>query len=97
MLTPSPARPAATPSPPNTRAEMWVQASVAATFVVIAPFATYALFKEMTHADHAHGPTYSHMRIRRKAFPWKEGDCTMFDLDCKAAARAGKSTSPAHH
>ena len=56
---------------------------MAATFVVIAPFATYALFKEMTHADHAHGPTYSHRRIRRKAFPWKEGDCTMFDLGSK--------------
>ena len=78
---------------------MWIQASVAATFVVITPFALYSLYKEMTHHDHGHGPTDSHMRIRRKAFPWAESDCTMFDLECKAAQRAGQPTAPhaAHH
>jgi hypothetical protein len=49
---------------------MWLQASVAATFVVITPFALYSLYKEMTHPVHEHGHTYSHMRIRRKSFPW---------------------------
>ena len=58
------------------------------------------MYKELTHHEHAHGPTYPHMRIRRKAFPWAEGDCTLFDLECKAAAHAGGSShgaAPAHH
>jgi hypothetical protein len=41
------------------------------------------------------------MRIRRKAFPWTESDCTMFDLECKAAHHAGGKAhghaAPAHH
>jgi len=76
---------------------MWLQASVAATFVVITPFALYSLYKEMTHPVHEHGHTYSHMRMRRKSFPWAEGDCTLFDLECKAAHHKGAPTHAAHH
>jgi len=59
------------------------------------PFGLYSVYKELTHHEHAHGPTFSHMRIRRKAYPWAAGDCTLFDLECKAAHSSG--AAPAHH
>jgi hypothetical protein len=68
---------------------------------VITPFGLFCIYKELTHSDHGHGKNYSHMRIRRKGFPWEESDCTLFDLHCKHdwhdshAHSGGKSGS--HH
>jgi hypothetical protein len=62
---------------------MWLQVSAVAAAGVITPFGLLCIYKEMTHSEHGHGKNYSHMRIRRKGFPWEESDCTLFDLHCK--------------
>ena len=41
--------------------------------------------------SHEHGheqPKYPYVAIMNKPFPWKEKDCNLFDLDCKAKFRA---------
>jgi hypothetical protein len=44
--------------------------------------------------SHKHHPQYPYMRIRKKAFPWKNGDC---DLICDSTCeRAGKAATSAH-
>ena len=42
----------------------------------------------MSH-EHAHEqPKYPYLAIMNQAFPWKEKDCNLFDLECKAKYRA---------
>jgi hypothetical protein len=60
--------------------EMWLQVSAAAAALVILPFGLLCVYKELTHHEHEHGKNYSHMHIRRKAFPW---------ASTEAATRAG--------
>ena len=50
--------------------EMWLQVSAAASALVIVPFGLLCVYKELTHHEHEHGKNFSHMHIRRKAFPW---------------------------
>ena len=81
--------------------EMWLQVSAVAAAGVITPFGLFCIYKELTHSEHGHGKNYSHMRIRRKGFPWDESDCTLFDLHCKhdwhdSHAHGGKSGG-SHH
>ena len=41
--------------------------------------------------SHEHGhemPKYPYVHYMAKPFPWKEKDCNLFDLDCKAKWRA---------
>lgn len=45
------------------------------------------------HMSHEHGhelPAYPYLQIYNKPFPWRESKCNLFDLDCKAKARALK-------
>jgi len=67
--------------------EMWYKATLLAAGAVIIPFSAFILYKEMGH-EHHHGKVYTHMHIRRKAFPWKENDCGLFDMHCKHEWRA---------
>lgn len=43
-----------------------------------------AVYKESVH-EHFHKVNYSHMKQRRKMFPWKESDCALFDLGASRA------------
>lgn len=77
--------------------DLWTKVSAGMVFGFCIPYGAYVLVKELTHHSHEHGPTYSHMRIRRKAFPWDASDCSFFDQKCFNAHRAGLLTDPSHH
>ena len=59
------------------------------------------IYENVGHHGHEDSTTYPYMKTRRKPFPWKLKDCDLFDLDCKARARAiaAGQTPPAakHH
>ena len=38
---------------------------------------------EMSHTAHEHhAPKYPYLKIQSKAFPWENGKCGFFELDC---------------
>lgn len=92
--SPPPPHPTLIPLPRAESKEMWLKTSVAATFGIILPYFTFCMIKELSH-EHHHGPVYPHMRIRRKAFPWKAGDCEFFAFKCKSDFAHGVTSS--HH
>ena len=93
-LTP---RPLPTPAPaPSEEMDLWTKVSLGMVAGFCVPFTTYVIAKELMHHEHEHGPTYSHMRIRRKAFPWDASDCSFFDRKCINAYKSGGAAA-AHH
>lgn len=52
---------------------------------------TYEIYHEMTHEHHEEGPAYSHMKVRRKPFPWNASDCDFLDLACHRRYKESKS------
>jgi hypothetical protein len=39
------------------------------------------------HHDHHDSPAYPYLRVRAKPYPWKWGDCNLFDSECKKKAK----------
>ena len=76
--------------------DLWTKVSLGMVAGFCVPFTTYVIAKELMHHEHEHGPTYSHMRIRRKAFPWDASDCSFFDRKCINAYKSGGAAA-AHH
>ena len=74
--------------------------SIYATGLVIIPATLYVLWVEMNHHHHDHAPTYAHMHVARKRWPWAE-NCAMFDIQCKsdwsASHGKGGKAAAAHH
>ena len=66
-----------------------------ATAVVIVPFTAFTVYKELVH-EHHHKVDYAHMHTMKKPFPWKESECAMFDVQCRAGHGHGGSHD-AHH
>ena len=76
-------------SPEEARESMAMMKKATAGGVgVVSVLCVVNLFIHMSH-EHGHElPKYSYLQIYNKPFPWKESKCNLFDLDCKAKARA---------
>ena len=70
-------------------------ASVASIVLVLTPFTAYTIWAEANHKHAEEGPTYSHMKIMHKRWPWA-ANCALFDIHCRqhwAESHSGKAAA----
>ena len=75
--------------------EIWLKTTAFMVVGLVVPYTAFVGYKEMTHHHHEHGPTYPHMKVRRKAFPWSANQCDFFEMQCHRDFASG--AAPSHH